>query len=189
MVRAPDALLLLISVISPHLIRFSLRNQKCCSTPSWVTTIVPGRLNSAAAAAKSVTASNSSLQGSPDACCLKSLKATHAGKTTISGQINKASASGENSKRPSPRSFALRSLPFLRICIHKASIAVTKLAIGSVGFHSIEIILNPTPVNRRPPEIPRRHFPRCTRVHIRASKEAVHYCRRSCGRESPSQEE
>ena len=159
--RGPGFLCSLISAISPHRIRFSLRNQKRCSIPSWETTIVPGNENISAAARNIMTTGVKSCHHSPEPR-RSSLKAAHAGKRTISGQAKYVNGSGENSTVPSPTSLAERARPGPRKCIHARRSAETRLAALSNGFQIIEIILTPKRAGRRPPQ-----------THLRAPR-AVH---------------
>ncbi len=138
--RGPGFPCSLISSISPHRIRFSLRNQKCCSIASWKTTIVPGNENISAAAATSISTGPKSCHHSPGPR-RSSFKAAHAGKRTISGQARYVSGSGENSTVPSPRSLAERARSCPRKCIHARRSMEMKLAAFSQGFQIIEIIL------------------------------------------------
>ena len=139
-VRGPNLLCSLISVTSPQRIRFSPRNQKCCSTPSRDTTIVPGNENISEAARNNIATGAMSCHQSPGPR-RSSLMADQAGKRAISGQARYVSGSGENSTLPSPKSLAECPRPGPRKCIQARRSAETELAALSHGFQIIEIIL------------------------------------------------
>lgn len=138
--RGPRVPCSLISATSPHRIRFSPRNQKCCSIPSCETKIVPGNENISVAARSSTTTDPMSCDQSLEPR-RNSLMAAHAGKRAISGHAQYVSGSGENSTLPSPRSLAECPRPGPRKCIQARRSAETELAALSHGFQIIEVII------------------------------------------------
>jgi hypothetical protein len=141
-VTAPLIPFSLISVTSPHRIRFSPRNQKCCSIASWETKIVPGNESNSEAARNSSTIGVMTCHHSAEPRRI-SLMAGHTGNRTMSGHAKYVSKSGENSTRPSPMSLADRARFDPRKCIHARRNAEIRLAADNRSFRIIEIILTP----------------------------------------------